>query len=92
MPVLKNKNEGVKYAFAGTIFGPVTGVCLSLFTVALIDPSVAQTIFSLVPAFAFILSVVFFSEKITYKSITGLIVALTGVIILIWRDRIMEYL
>ncbi len=87
-PILTNKNHGLKYAITGTIFGPVLGVCLSLFTVSLIDPSIAQTIFSLVPAFAFILSVLFFREKFTYKSIAGLIVAITGVIILIWRDRI----
>ena len=91
-PVLTNKNNGVKYAVAGTIFGPVSGVCLSLYTVSLIDPSVAQTIFSLVPVFAFLLSVAFFKEKFTYKSIAGLIVVLTGVIILIWRNRIMNYL
>lgn len=88
LPILKNKNNGLKFAITGTIFGPVLGVCLSLFTVALIDPSVAQTIFSLVPAFAFLLSVFFFKEKITIKSITGLLVAITGVIILIWRDKI----
>ena len=88
LPLLNNKNNGIKYAITGTIFGPVLGVCLSLFTVSLIDPSVAQTIFSLVPAFAFLLSVFFFKEKITVKSITGLIVAITGVILLIWRDKL----
>ena len=88
LPLLNNKNNGLKFAITGTIFGPVLGVCLSLFTVALIDPSVAQTIFSLVPAFAFLLSVFFLKEKITVKSITGLMVAITGVIILIWRDKI----
>lgn len=91
IPIISNKNEGIKYAVSGTIFGPVIGVCLSLFTVSLIDPSVAQTIFSLVPAFAFLLSVIFFREKITYKSITGLIVAITGVIILIWREKFIDF-
>ncbi len=91
-PIITNKNMGVKYAVIGTIFGPVAGVCLSLFTVYFIDPSVAQTIFSLVPAFAFILSVIFFREKITYRSMAGLVVAIVGVVILIWRDRIAELL
>lgn len=88
LPILNNKNNGLKFAITGTIFGPVLGVCLSLFTVALIDPSVAQTIFSLVPAFAFLLSVFFLKEKITIKSILGLLVAISGVIILIWRDKL----
>ena len=87
-PIFINKNYGLKYAITGSIFGPVLGVCLSLYTVSLIDPSVAQTIFSLVPAFAFLLSVLFLKEKISSKSITGLIVAIAGVIILIWRDKI----
>jgi drug/metabolite transporter (DMT)-like permease len=89
-PVLANKNDGIKFAIAGTLFGPVIGVCLSLFTVSLIDPSVAQTIFSLVPACAFLLSAIIFKEKISYKSIIGLAVAIGGVIILIWRDKLKE--
>lgn len=92
VPLVSNKNNGLKYAVTGTIFGPVLGVGLSLFTVSIIDPSVAQTIFSLVPAFAFILSVFFFREKFTRNSIIGLIVSITGVIILIWREQIKDML
>ncbi len=92
LPLILNKNNGLKYAFTGTIFGPVLGVGLSLFTVSQIDPSIAQTIFSLVPAFAFILSVLFFREKITRNSLIGLIVSIAGVIILIWRDKIKDML
>ncbi len=90
--IVSNKNNGLKYAITGTIFGPVLGVGLSLFTVSMIDPSVAQTIFSLVPAFAFLLSVLFFREKITRNSIIGLIVSIAGVTILIWRDKIKDML
>ena len=90
-PIFTNKNDGLKYAVGGTIFGPVLGVSLSLFTVSFLDPSVAQTIFSLVPAFALILSVIFLKDKFTVKSLIGLIVAITGVIILIWRDKIKDF-
>jgi drug/metabolite transporter (DMT)-like permease len=51
-------------------------------------PSVAQTIFSLVPVFVLPLSYLFYSEKITLKSIIGALIAITGVIVLIWRDDI----
>ena len=91
-PVATNKNQGLRYAVAGTIFGPVIGVCLSLYTVTFIDPSIAQTIFSLVPAFAFLLAVIFFNEKITIRSMIGLCIAICGVVILIWRDKIGSHL
>jgi drug/metabolite transporter (DMT)-like permease len=91
LPLRTNRNNGLKYAVAGTIFGPTLGVSLSLFTVARLNPSVAQTIFSLVPAFALVLSILFFRDKITFKSLAGLVVAVLGVLILIWRDRIVHY-
>lgn len=51
-PIIENHDGGIKFAIAGTIFGPTFGVLLSLFTVSLIEPAIAQTIFSLVPVFA----------------------------------------
>lgn len=87
-PIRENKEDGIKYAVSGTIFGPTLGVSLSLFTVALIDPSVAQTIFSMVPAFAMVLAALFFKEKLTVPAVVGLLVAISGVLILIWRDKI----
>jgi drug/metabolite transporter (DMT)-like permease len=91
-PILTNKNDGLKYAIAGTIFGPTLGVSLALFTVALLEASVAQTIFSLVPAVAFLLAAVFLKEKITFQSGIGLLVAISGVILLIWREEIKSFL
>ncbi len=89
-PIFSNKNNGVKYAIAGTIFGPTLGVCLALFTVSILEASVAQTIFSLVPAVAFLLAAIFLKEKITVQSVLGLLMAITGVMILIWRDVLAE--
>ncbi len=88
LPIFTNKNNGVKYAIAGTIFGPTLGVCLALFTVSILEASVAQTIFSLVPAVAFLLAAIFLKEKITVQSVLGLLMAITGVMILIWRDAL----
>ncbi len=91
-PIFKNTNDGIKYAVAGTIFGPTLGVSLSLFTVAILEPSVAQTIFSLVPAFALFISRILLKEKISSQSLLGVTIAMSGVIILIWRAQIQNLL
>jgi drug/metabolite transporter (DMT)-like permease len=51
---------------------------------------VAQTIFSLVPVFAIPLAYLFHKEKITVRIIIGAILAITGVIVLIWRNSLVE--
>lgn len=87
-PVLTNKESGLKFAVAGTFFGPFLGVCLSLVTIKFIDAAVAQTIFSLVPVVALAIAFIFYKEKISIQSIIGILIALTGVFILIWRNNI----
>ena len=93
-PILENKNKGFAPTLSGTIFGPVIGVSLSMLTISLLHnkPSVAQTIFSLVPVFVLPLSYIFYKEKITLKSIVGALIAITGVLILIWREELMKML
>ncbi len=88
IPIFKNKENGLRFAVAGTFFGPVVGVTLSLFTVTFIKASVAQTIFSLVPVFALILSYFLLKERISVRSFIGVVVAIGGVIILIWREEL----
>ncbi|MCK6649212.1 MAG: DMT family transporter [Bacteroidia bacterium] len=91
-PVLDNKNNGIIYTLGGTIFGPVIGVSLSMYAVSLLQdkPSIAQTIFSLVPVFVLPLSYLFYKEKITAKAILGAIIAIVGVMILIWREQLVQ--
>lgn len=91
-PILTNQEGGIKYAVAGTVFGPTLGVSLSLFTVTLIEPSIAQTIFSLVPAFALFIARFLTKEKITSQSLAGVTIAVSGVLILIWRDHIENFI
>lgn len=91
-PLWENKNKGLKYIIAGTIFGPTLGVVLSMYAVSLINVSVAQTIFSLVPVIVLPLGYLFYREKITLKSALGAFVAISGVIVLIWRNELMEFL
>ena len=87
-PVINNQGKGIKYAVMGTIFGPFLGVCLSLYTISNLDVSVGQTIFSLMPVSALLISVLFFREKVTWQSLIGVVVAIAGVVILIWRYRL----
>jgi drug/metabolite transporter (DMT)-like permease len=93
-PVIENRNKGNIYTLAGTIFGPVIGVSLSMYSVSLLQdkPSVAQTIFSLMPIAALPLAWVFYREKINARAILGAVIAITGVVILIWRDEILHLL
>jgi drug/metabolite transporter (DMT)-like permease len=91
-PLRENKDRGIQYGIMGTIFGPFFGVCLSLYTVTLIDASIAQTIFSLVPVFALVFSFLFFRDKISIKSLVGVFIAISGVLILVWRNEIYQWL
>ncbi len=92
-PVLENKNNGVIFALGGTIFGPVIGVSSSMLAVSLLHnkPSVAQTIFALVPVFVLPLSYLFYKEKFTIKSVFAALIAIAGVIVLIWREDIILF-
>lgn len=87
-PILENKEKGLLPAIAGTFFGPVLGVSLSLFTVSFLDASVAQTIFSLVPVVALLLARIIQKDPIRPKAFAGVMVAIAGVVVLVWRDSI----
>jgi drug/metabolite transporter (DMT)-like permease len=91
-PVLQNKKNGNIFALGGTIFGPVIGVSMSMFAVSLLHdkPSIAQTIFSLLPITALPFAYLFYRENIKMKSIIGAIIAIVGVVILIWREEILR--
>jgi drug/metabolite transporter (DMT)-like permease len=80
--------KGLLYMFLGTLFGTVMGLSFAMQTVSSINGAVAQTIFSLVPVFAIPLAYLFHKEKITLPIILGALIAIAGVIILIWREAI----
>ncbi len=91
-PIILNQNNGIKYLIAGTFFGPTLGVVLSMYAVSLINVSVAQTLFSLVPVMVLPLAILFYREKISIKSAIGAVVAISGVVILIWRNELMAFI
>ena len=70
----------------------ILGLTFAMQTISTIDSAVAQTIFSLVPVFAIPLAYLFHKEKITWFIIFGAFIAISGVIILIWRNSIANFI
>jgi drug/metabolite transporter (DMT)-like permease len=81
---------GLVYLSLGTLSGTVLGLTFAMQTISTIDSAVAQTIFSLVPVFAIPLAYFFHKEKITIPIVLGAVIAISGVIVLIWRNQILE--
>lgn len=91
-PLINNQNNGIKYMIAGTIFGPVIGVSMSLYTISILNVSMAQTIFSLVPVFVLPIAYWIYKEKISIKALLGALIATLGVIMLVWRNEISSFI
>jgi drug/metabolite transporter (DMT)-like permease len=91
MPVIENKNKGIYFLLAGTMCGPVIGMSTSMVALSMISASVAQTIFSLVPVFVLLIAILYYKEKINMASFLGSLIAIIGVVVLIWRNDILNY-
>jgi len=91
-PFFENRNKGIAPMISGTIFGPVIGVTLSVYTISLIKVSVAQTIFALVPVCVLPLAYFFYREKVSIKAVAGALVAIIGVVVLIWREQVERFM
>jgi drug/metabolite transporter (DMT)-like permease len=91
--ITKSENKkGLVYLGMGTLSGTILGLTFAMQTISTIDSAVAQTIFSLVPVFAIPLAYLFHKEKITFSIVFGAMIAIAGVMILIWRDSIVALL
>lgn len=77
-------------AAAGTVFGPLLGVSFALMAIQTINVAVAQTIFALVPVVALLISHFALKQRITKHAMIGVIIAISGVAILIWRAKLAE--
>jgi drug/metabolite transporter (DMT)-like permease len=87
-PVLKNQNNVFPFMLIGTIFGPIAGVTLSLLAIEKLEVAVAQTIFALLPIVVLPLNLLIYKEKITVQSVFACMLAIAGVMLLIWRNSI----
>lgn len=86
-PIFTNEKNNLPFLFLGTLLGPVMGVTLSLMAIQQLEVAVAQTIFALLPLFVLPISLIVYKEKITLQSVFACFIALTGVLLLIWRNR-----
>lgn len=86
-PILTNQKNNLPFIFLGTLLGPVMGVSLSLLAIQKLEVAVAQTIFSLLPLFVLPISAIVYNEKITLQSVFAALIALSGVLLLIWRNE-----
>lgn len=85
-------SDKLKPVLLGTLFGPVIGVSLSLFSANKIEVSITQTILSLLPVSVTFAAVLFFKEKVFLKSYLAVLVSIIGVLILVWRNEILAWL
>lgn len=86
-PILANKNNALPYMVLGTFLGPICGVSCSLLAIQKIEVAVAQTIFALLPIIVLPVNLLVYKEKITVQSVFACLIAILGVVILIWRDK-----
>lgn len=86
-PILSNKNNALPYMVLGTFLGPICGVTCSLIAIQKIEVAVAQTIFALLPIVVLPVNLLVYKEKITLQSVFACLIAILGVVILIWRNQ-----
>lgn len=86
-PVLTNQNNNLPFLLFGTLMGPVIGVTLSLYSIQKLEVAVAQTIFALIPLFVLPINYIVYKEKITIQSVFSCLIAMLGVMILVWRNQ-----
>ena len=78
------KSRKASYALlAGSFFGPFLGVWLSLIAIKYARIGIAATLMSTTPIILIPISYWLFKEKITYQTVIGTFIAVTGVAILI---------
>ena len=73
---------GIKFVLSGSLFGPVIGVTLSLFSLQHTEAGVAATLMGLVPIFIILPSAIMFKERISPFQIFGACISVAGCVLL----------
>lgn len=82
----------IKPVLTGTLFGPVIGVSMSLYAASMIEVSLAQTIFSLLPISVILTAFILGKEKIEVRSLIAALISVVGVFVLVWREDLIALL
>ena len=77
--------------FTGILFGAVLGLSFSLIAITKMNAAAAYTIFSLLPVSVSLASVVFLKKKISMLSWLYSMVAVAGVVLLVWRVEVIIF-
>ncbi len=80
--LLKSNSKTIKSLLIGTIIGPYLGITFSLYAIAYTKIGIASALMSTTPLLLLPLSVFYYNEKISKKSIIGAIIAVIGVVVL----------
>jgi drug/metabolite transporter (DMT)-like permease len=84
--VFQNDPKALILTIGGSIAGPFLGITFSLIAVSHTKVGIASTIMALPPVIMLPLVRYFYNEKLTYRSIIGAFIAVTGVAILFLRN------
>jgi drug/metabolite transporter (DMT)-like permease len=77
--------RGTMFMLGGSFFGPFLGVTLSLVALQLIQAGVAASIIAFNPILTILLSARFHGERLTWRTMAGAIIAVSGVVVLFMR-------
>jgi drug/metabolite transporter (DMT)-like permease len=83
--VFKKDQRALWYTFLGAIFGPVVGVSFSLISISLTNVAVAATLMATTPIMMLLPVRFIYKEHLTWRAITGTVIAVGGVGILFLR-------
>lgn len=87
---LLDKQKGILLFFV-ILFGAVLGLSFSLMAITRMNAASAYTIFSMLPVTVILVNAVVYKKKITWRSWLYSILAVAGVIILVWRDVVIKH-
>lgn len=82
-----DKEKGILLFFV-ILFGAVLGLSFSLIAITKMNAAAAYTIFSMLPVSVIMVSVIVYQKKLSLKSWLYSILAVTGVIVLVWREEL----
>ncbi len=80
----RDQKSGLLYILAGSIFGPLLGVSLTLFAIQNIDVGIASTLIALPPIFLLPVGYFILKEHISWRAVAGTVLAVVGVGLLFW--------